>query len=351
MACIEIIENYPLADLTTFRVGGAARYFVSVRSEEEALEAIDFAKMQNLPIFILGGGSNVLISDKGFDGLVILNRINGFHRREEGGDTLVHAGSGEDWQEFVDRCIADDLQGTECLAGIPGTVGASPVQNIGAYGQSVSDTIAEVGTIDMDTGRSVSFGNKDCRFEYRKSIFNTVAAGRYLITSVTFRLKKNGKVAIRYRELENRLREISDVTIQQVRDCVIAIRDGKGLLVRPGHECFQCAGSFFKNPVVDAESFKEIEKKVRKAGGCSNWAWPVDSGEVKISAACLIQSAGFTCGYRKGNVGLSPRHTLIVVAYEGSTAQDVVDFAREVQEKVRKTFGVRLSPEVRFVGF
>ena len=351
MARFKVQENYPLASLTTFNVGGPARYFSSVRSEAAFLEALGFAKGRGVPIFILGGGSNVLVSDSGFDGLVIRNRIKGIEGRVEGDHFCVHAGSGEDWQEFVDWCVSEKLAGIECLAGIPGTVGACPVQNIGAYGQEVSQTIIEVRALEVDTGRPILFSNEACGFGYRSSIFNSSSEGMYFITGVTFRLRENGKPAFAHGELANHLKEAADCTLGHVRDSVIAIRAGKGLLVRKGHERFRCAGSFFKNPVLPEEDFRDIEEKLRKLGAPSHWSWPLGSGAVKISAAGLIQSAGFTRGYRKGNVGLSPRHTLIVVAYRKATAREVIEFAKEVQKEVKEKFGVLLRPEVRLVGF
>ena len=349
--CLEIRENYPLKELTTFGVGGPARYFAVAESEDDVVGALDFAKGRKLPIFVLGGGSNVLVSDAGFPGLVILVRIKGFSSRTEGEDGVVCAGAGEDWQDFADRCVSSNWQGVECLSGIPGTVGAAPVQNIGAYGQDVSETIAGVRAIGTDTGKAVFFSNEECAFAYRKSIFNSVYAGKYIITGVTFRLKQNGLPAIRYREIERHFKGGGAVTLQQVRDAVISMRNAKGLLVCKGHESFMSAGSFFKNPLVPADMFKEIEGLVQKSGGCTNWAWTFDSGEVKLSAACLIQCAGFSRGYRKGNVGMSPNHTLIIINLGGANSQEIADFAREIQVKVKELFGVFLRPEIRLIGY
>lgn len=347
----KVEENYPLSPLTTFNVGGTARYHACVRSEEDLLSALDFAKSRAIPILALGGGSNILVSDDGFDGLVISNRIEGITSWLESGTCCVHAGSGEDWQEFVDWCASEKLQGVECLAGIPGTVGAAPVQNIGAYGQEVSETIAEVRAIEVDTGKCVLLNDKDCGFGYRTSIFNSTPDCKYFITGVTFRLKRNGKPVIEHKDLANHLEGASNCTILQVRDSVIDIRARKGLLVRKGYECFRCAGSFFKNPVLPVERSKEIEERAKEVGACALQSWPLDSNEVKISAASLIQSAGFGQGYRKGNVGLSPKHTLIIIAYNRATAQEIVRFAEEVRGQVKEKFGVLLAPEVRLVGF
>jgi UDP-N-acetylmuramate dehydrogenase len=352
MAKFRVEENRHLASLTTFNVGGPARYYVSVRSESAVLEALSFAKSRGVPIFILGGGSNILVSDSGFDGLVIRNRIKGITSREEGDYSCVRVGSGEDWQQFVDWCISEKLQGVECLAGIPGAVGASPVQNIGAYGQEVSETIYEIRAIEVDTGKPILFRNEACGFGYRTSIFNSTADGKYFITSVTFKLKRNGKPSIAHGDIANHLKETGDLTIRHVRDSVIDIRSGKGLLVRKGHERFRCAGSFFKNPVLPAARSKEIEEGLQKAGERVYWSsWPLGMGEVKIPAAGLIQSVGFRQGYRTGNVGLSPKHALVIIAYHRATAQEIIDFAEEIRGKVKQKFDILLRPEIRLVGF
>lgn len=348
---IKITENFPLASLTTFNVGGPARFYVSVRSEAGLLEALDFAKSRGIPLFVLGGGSNILVSDGGFDGLVIHNGIRGITIRQEGEYSRVHAGSGEDWQKFVDRCVSGELQGVECLAGIPGTVGASPVQNIGAYGQEVSDTIVDVGAVEVATGNHLLLDNQSCGFGYRTSIFNSIAEGNYIITRVSFRLRNGGKPAVTHREIANHLKEFPDSTIRQVRDGILAVRAGKGLLVRKGYDRFRCAGSFFKNPLLLAEHSREVEEAMKKLGDCAHLFWPVGLDEVKISAAGLIERAGFRKGYRKGNVGLSPGHTLILIAYRRATAREIMEFAEEVQGKVKEKFGVVLKPEVRLVGF
>jgi UDP-N-acetylmuramate dehydrogenase len=348
---LAIQENVPLAGFTTFGVGGPAHCFVEVSTQEEAAQALAYAREHVLPLLVLGGGSNVLISDSGFPGLVILNRIKGFSVARDNDSVLVTAGGGEDWQYFADRCVAEGWQGIECLAGIPGTVGASPVQNIGAYGQEVSQTIVQVEALDTATGNAVRFGKEQCGFGYRRSVFNSTEAGRYLITGVTFRLVPGGAPHIAYRELEERLAANIAPTLDDLRDTVLAIREGKGLLIREGFEYFKSAGSFFKNPVVMLEEYERIVRVVEGAGGFANWAWPMESGTVKISAACLIQCAGFQRGHRKGAVGISPRHTLIMVNYGGASAREIIGFAAEVRLHVYERFGVPLVPEVRLIGF
>jgi UDP-N-acetylmuramate dehydrogenase len=348
---IDILENVPLHSFTTFEAGGPARYFVQVTNEEEAAQAFAFALDRDLPPLTLGGGSNVLFSDDGYPGLVILNRIRGFTRANDGSHVVVSVGGGEDWQYFTDRCIEEGWQGVECLAGIPGTVGASPVQNIGAYGQEVSQVIAQVRCLEAASGEVAEFANDECAFGYRQSVFNTTAEGKYCITSVTFRLVRDGAPRVTYRELEERLSAVSSPTLADVRDAVTALRDGKGLLVRGGSETYRCAGSFFKNPVVTSAQFEHIEVLVAGHEGVANWAWPLPGGNVKLSAACLIRCSGFERGYRVGNVGISPRHSLILVNYGGASSREIVDFAAEVQRRVLDRFGVLLLPEARLTGF
>ncbi len=346
-----IRENVPLASFTSFGVGGPARRFAEVATREEAALALAFAREEGLPLFILGGGSNVLISDKGFPGLVILNRIKGFSVAPDDSAALVAAGGGEDWQEFTDRCVAEGWQGVECLTGIPGTVGAAPVQNIGAYGQEVGQTIVRVEALETATGGMVILENELCRFGYRSSIFNSSEAGKYLITGVTYRRAVGGAPLIADRELAERLATNTSPTLGDVRDAVLAIREGKGLLIRDGFEQFKSAGSFFKNPVVTEAEYESIARLVEGAGGAANWAWPMESGAVKLSAASLLQCAGFSRGYRQGPVGISPRHTLIMVNYGWASAGEVVAFAAEIKRSVHERFGVSLVPEVRLVGF
>ena len=350
-ATIGIQKNIPLATLTTFAVGGPARYFVEVSSERDARSALHFAREKGLALLVLGGGSNILVSEEGFSGLVILNRIKGLSVEEQGGSVLVTAGGGEDWQDFVDLCVTRDWQGVECLAGIPGTVGASPIQNVGAYGQEVSQVIARVRCLETSTGKVVIFENEECAFRYRESIFNTTEAGNYLVLSVTFALIPGGAPLISYRELTERLSAVAYPTLAEVRDAVIAIRASKGVLIRTGYESFKSAGSFFKNPIVTAARFQAIEALVAGEVGAITWAWPMPNGDVKISAAYLIQRAGFQRGYRKGKVGISPYHTLILINADGDSAREVVDFAVEVQQQVLHRFGALLQPEARLIGF
>jgi UDP-N-acetylmuramate dehydrogenase len=347
---ITVKENYPLRELTTFKIGGAARYFTEVSREDEIIKAVEFAKDRSLDLFVLGGGSNLLVSDAGFFGLVIHNKITGLESSQKGNSIIVTANAGHDWDAFTKFCTEHNWQGVECLSGIPGTVGAAPVQNIGAYGQSAENVVEEVRAIDMSTCAAALFGNRECGFGYRKSIFNTDAAGRYIITGVTFRLAASGCPHVTHHDLKRYFSSTANITPTQVRDAVLEIRNSKGLLVLDGYERLNSAGSFFKNPVVSHDLFERVEKTVHDTGGCENWCWPQTSGDVKISAACLIQTAGFTRGYRRGNVGISPRHALAIINYGNATASEVIAFARQVQEQVLEKFGITLKPEVQCIG-
>ncbi|MFO0752495.1 MAG: UDP-N-acetylmuramate dehydrogenase [Thermodesulfovibrionales bacterium] len=347
----DIRENYPLKELTTFRIGGPARFFAAVATEEQAQEALAFSREAGVPVFVLGGGSNILVSDAGFPGLVILNRIQGREVRREGEEVLVRAGAGEEWDALVRHCVENSWQGVECLSGIPGTAGAAPVQNIGAYGQSAGAVVAEVRTLRVESGERVVFNNPECGFGYRTSFFNAAGAGKYLITSVLFRLIRGGAPDLSYRDLQKHFSGRGEVSLAQVREAVLEIRNAKGLLTLEGYDVFRSAGSFFRNPLIPGGQFEELRRQVQDAGGCTAWAWPQPSGEVKVSAACLIQCAGFPRGHRQGRVGLSPRHALILVNYQDASSGEVVAFAREVQERVKERFGVLLKPEVQLVGF
>lgn len=347
---ITIRENTPLRELTTFKIGGLARYFTEITCEDEVFEALAFARERKLDLFIIGGGSNILISDTGFPGLVVSNKIKGLDSLRKGDSIIMAAGAGHDWDAFTRFCTEHEWQGVECLSGIPGTVGAAPVQNIGAYGQSADDVVEEVRAVNIETGSPMVFSNLECGFGYRTSIFNTVASWQYVITGVTFRLAVTGCPDITHPDLKKHFSAAAAVTPSQIREAVLSIRNSKGLLVLDGYERLNSAGSFFKNPVVSSGVFENIKQIIHDTGACSDWYWPRNSEEIKISAACLIQTAGFTRGFRRGDVGISPRHTLAIVNHGDATAGEVIAFAREIQECVRDKFGIVLQPEVQRIG-
>ncbi len=348
-------ENVLLAPFTTMKVGGAARYFVEVRTENEAIEAINWAKNRNLKIFILGGGSNVIISDAGFPGLVILNRIKGIEIKSQNGKIILKVGAGENWDDFVSYAVESGWQGVENLSGIPGTVGAAPVQNIGAYGQSVGDTILKVKAISIPDSRIKEFSNKECKFGYRTSIFRSEGYGCYFITSVTFLLKKNKDFSpvLSYSDLKKYFSSLGrQPTLREVRRAIIEIRAKKGMVILPGYESYFSVGSFFKNPLISRDEFERIRSIIKQNSfdGMSemSWFWPQDD-KIKVSAAKLIEESGFYRGYKEGNVGISPKHSLAIINYGKAKSRDILEFAKKIQNRVKEKFSVELEPEVELL--
>ena len=345
-----IQENVLLARLTTLKIGGEARFFVRAEGEKDVVKALKFAAENDLNVFILGGGSNVLIADEGFDGLVLQIAFKGISVAEENDAVLVTATAGEDWDEFVAFCVSRNLQGVECLSGIPGFVGGTPVQNVGAYGQEVSETIEAVKVLERGTGEIFEMNSVDCGFSYRTSIFNTTKKNRFVVLAVTFQLKPNGTPKIIYKDLReffgNQL-----PTLQETRAAVLKIRATKSMVIDERDPNSKSAGSFFKNPIVDIEKFAEIERRAKESeiGKVPNFA--VDDKNVKIPAAWLIENAGFCKGYKFGNVGISTKHTLAIVNLGNAAAKDVLDFKSEIQIKVKEKFDIDLKPEPVFVGF
>jgi UDP-N-acetylmuramate dehydrogenase len=347
-----IQENVPLSPLTTLRIGGPARFFAEARDEEDMLAAFSFAEQRGLPLFILGGGSNALVADEGFPGLVVHVALKGVTWRDEGGEIIVTANAGEDWDELVRQCVERDLAGIECLSGIPGSVGGTPVQNVGAYGQEVSETIASVRVFDRLAGEFTELISEQCRFGYRASVFNTTARDRYVVTSVAYALKPHGEPAIRYPDLKKFFSNVStSPSLALTREAVRGIRAQKAMLITPDDpadnpDC-RSAGSFFKNPIITSGEFDRIKEIVVDQVP----SFPAGGGKVKVPAAWLIERAGFHKGYNRGRVGISSKHTLAIVNRGGATAHEVIDLMNEIKERVAEKFGVLLMPEPVFVGF
>jgi UDP-N-acetylmuramate dehydrogenase len=349
-----IRENVLLAPFTTLEIGGAAKYFAEARSEDELLGALSFAERRALPVFVLGGGSNVLVADEGFAGLVLRVALKGVAAADEAGS--ITAGAGEDWDEFVAHCVGQNLAGLECLSGIPGLVGGTPVQNVGAYGQEVSETITAVRAYDRDERRVVEFNNAACEFGYRRSVFNSSARERYVVLAVTYALKPGGAPSLGYADVRSFFAGRESVpSLQEVREAVRAVRARKAMLITPGDLDCRSAGSFFKNPVVARVKFTELEGAARRLGLISEGAgvphFEAGEGKIKVPAAWLIERAGFRKGYRRGRAAISSKHTLALVNLGGATAAEVLTLAGEVQARVREVFGVTLMPEPVFVGF
>ncbi len=343
----KVKEHEPLAPHTTFKIGGPARYFFVARSTEDMTRAIRAAAECGIPFFVLAGGSNILVADKGFNGLVISNEIQEFRAEVRLGRALVTVGAGESWDDIVERCVSKDWAGIECLSGIPGKVGSAPVQNIGAYGQSVSTVVSSVEAIDCTDGSLRVFNNAQCEFGYRTSLFKK-SQGRYSITRVTFALTPHGRPPLTYHDLKEYFSGKSP-SLLEVRSAVIEIRAKKGYVIMPEYECYKTAGSFFLNPVITGEQFRKIKDTVH---GCADpWYWELPNGNVKVSAACLLQSAGFSKGYRTGEVGISPKHSLSIVNFGNAKAQEIVALANEIKARVKEKFNVALEEEVQFIGF
>ena len=342
-----IQENVPLAPLTTFKVGGPARYFVEARSEQEVHAAVEHAQARGLPLFVLGGGSNVVVSDRGWPGLVLKVGLRGIEERRDAGKAIFYVAAGEDWDEFVVHCVARNCAGVECLSGIPGTVGGTPVQNVGAYGQEVANTITQVRVLDTTSGQVVDLENSNSGFAYRTSIFNTRERGRYIVLRVTFALTSEGAPHIEYADLKKHFAGQSNPpTLQETREAVRAIRLSKAMLIVAGDDDCRSAGSFFKNPLLAREQYEQLRSI---ADAVPNW--PAGDGKVKVAAAWLVEHAGFSKGLIRGPVGISRRHALAIVNRGGATAADIVALKNEIQQRVGEKFGIALQPEPVFVGF
>lgn len=343
-------ENIDLAPRTTLGVGGPARWLTTLTREEQVPEAVNWARERNLPWMVLGGGSNLLVADRGFDGLVMAMRIRG--RRfveDEDGFVSAEAGAGEGWDDFVAASIGAGGCGLECLSGIPGTVGATPVQNVGAYGQEVSDTLAWVRAWDTRAEQWVELESPACGFAYRVSRFNSGDTGRFVITSVHFRLRVGRPARPQYPELERKLAGVEAPTLQQIRDTVREVRQAKGMLLVEGEAESHSAGSFFKNPVMPGYALPEL---IRRAGATPP-QYAAGDGQVKVPAAWLLEQAGFTRGYRLpgSGAGISSRHVLALINYNRTSCADILALARAMQRGVEERFGIRLRAEPVAVGF
>jgi UDP-N-acetylmuramate dehydrogenase len=348
---VQILENIPLAPYTTLKIGGPARYFIEARNENEILDALSYAREHSLKLFVLGGGSNLLVSDSGWPGLVLKIGVAGISTATHNGKQVLTAGAGEDWDKLVAYSVEQNCSGIECMSGIPGTVGGTPVQNVGAYGQEVADTIASVRVIDTDSGETRDMSTAECGFAYRTSTFNTSQKGRYIVTRVSYALTVGGAPRVEYADLKRYFAENqSSPTLAEVREAVRSIRASKAMLITSADEDSRSAGSFFKNPIVPIEEYARIAAlplcKDQKPP-----SYPAPKGHVKMSAAWLVERAGFRKGYTEGRVGISRKHTLAIVNRGGATADEVMQLKNKVQEGVLRVFGVPLHPEPVLVGF
>ncbi len=344
-------ENISLAPLTTLQVGGAARYFVEAANEADVREAVIWAKSRNLDVFILGGGSNLVVSDNGWLGLVLKIAVPGVEQPgETDGRALFDVGAGESWDRFVSHAVSHNCAGIECMSGIPGSVGGTPVQNVGAYGQEASETIVSVLALDLTNLQTRTLAAAECGFSYRKSIFNTTEPGRYVLLRVTYALTPGGAPSIKYADLKKHFSGwTGQPTLAQTRDAVKTIRASKAMLITPGDEDCRSAGSFFKNPILSQAEYDNVER-IAAERNLTVPSYPMPSSERKVSAAWLVEHSGFAKGYISGPVGISRKHALALVNRGGATAQDIFDLKHNIEQRVREQWGIYLEAEPVFVG-
>ena len=346
---MELREQVPLAPYTTLGLGGKARYFVECSSADEVRAALAYAAERCLVAYILGGGSNVVFLDSGFPGLILRITIGGMELRD-GPSPEVRAGAGVDWDTLVQGAVRRGWTGVECLSGIPGTVGGTPIQNVGAYGQEIAETLVSVACLDRTTLERRRFTARDCAFGYRDSRFKRQDRGRYVVLEVTLRLGRDQRPRIRYPELQRAVAELGGLdavppgeAVRLVREAVLALRRRKSMVLDPADPNTRSAGSFFTNPVLSAAAFADLAQQWKDIP-----SFPADGG-VKVPAAWLVEHAGFPKGYRRnrGGAGISTHHALALVNLGGSSA-DLLALAEEVRDGVEKQFGIRLAyePEV-----
>lgn len=335
---LQIEENVSLAPLTTIQLGGLARYFVRCRSTEELLEALTWARKMKLALHILGGGSNTIFHDDGFSGLVVKIELKGI---AFGRERAVVA-AGEEWDPFVGACIKKNLAGVECLSGIPGLAGATPIQNVGAYGQEVSQVIESVSAIEIAKRREVTFTNAECGFAYRQSRFKGENAGRYVINQVTFRLTAGGEPNVSYGQVKEAL-GVEKPTLAKIREIVIGLRRRKSMVVDADDPNSRSCGSFFENLELTGAQLSALQKRAQVAGAGEVPTFE-EAGIVRIPTAWLIEKAGFPKGTRRAGVGVSPNHNLALVNF-GGTTKELLALSDEIVSAVQEKFGIELRRE------
>jgi UDP-N-acetylmuramate dehydrogenase len=337
---MDLQQNIPLRDHSTMRLGGLAAYFVAVHTKEELTQALDWAATNNLPIIMVGAGSNIVWKDEGFQGLLVANRIMGFEEQfEDGENYFVTVGAGENWDSVVARTVEKGMTGIEALSLVPGTAGATPVQNVGAYGQEIAETLVSVEAYDSLGRAYVILKADELGFGYRTSIFKTTARGRYFITSIRLHLKYGNPQPPFYRALEEYLKahDVHEITPHAVRSAVVAIRENK----LPDPELVANNGSFFANPIVDNDQFTRII-----AGYPDIPHWPTEDGRIKLPAAWLVEKAGFK-GIHDAETGMAtwPKQALILVNEHATSTAQLLAFRQKIIDKVSEIFGVTLEQE------
>jgi len=348
-AAAVIRDGVPLAPLTTFELGGPARHLIEATDDAAIAEALRWARARDVPAAILGGGSNVVVGDAGFDGLVIRVATRGRHFQPLGdGAVALTAAAGEPWDQLVAEAVARGLAGVECLSGIPGLAGATPIQNVGAYGQEVAQTIRAVRVLARDRLEITELEAAECAFGYRDSRFKR-EPDRFVVLAVTFALHPAGPAAVRYPELAAALAGTPAPTLADVRAAVLALRAKKSMVISPGDPNRRSAGSFFMNPVVAAAEADAVAARAGVEPGAMP-RFPAGVGRVKLSAGWLIERAGFPKGTRRGPVGISTAHALALVNLGGARTEQLLELAAEIQRAVRERLGVQLVREPVFLG-
>jgi UDP-N-acetylmuramate dehydrogenase len=361
---LHLIERADLSGYTTLRVGGPAGRLVDADTASDLIAVVRGADLAGEPLLVLGGGSNLVIADAGFDGTVARVATAGVAVRQA--DDVVYAtvAAGENWDSLVEWAVSEKLAGIECLAGIPGLAGATPIQNVGAYGQEVASTITAVRVFDRASGSELTLTRDECGFGYRTSTFKITswvtgtapgATGRYVVLDVTFGLVRDPMSApVKYAELAGKLGlDVGDqAPLGDVRDAVLDLRRGKGMVLDPADPDTASAGSFFTNPVLDQAQLAEVERAAQaRSPGIKVPRFAADGGKVKVPAGWLIEQAGFGKGYQgPGGARISTKHTLALTNRGGASAADLIGLARQIVTGVRETFGVELTNEPVLVG-
>ena len=347
-----IQENVPLAPLTTFNIGGSARYFMRAKNVADVEEALQFAASKGIPFFVLGGGSNILVADEGFAGLVV--QVESFDREYTNDEerVLVTAGAGVIWDELARETVEKDLAGLECMSGVPGTVGGAIVENIGCYGAQVSDTFANALVLDTQnlTQGVRAFTKEECMFSYHGSIFNK-NPGRYIIFNASFTLVPHGKPQVNYTDHRFAFVTQDEPSLASVRESILTIREQKGV----SQGAFKSAGSFFSTLYLGVAEYKELERRARALNPelesrLRPWAWEQSDGSYKVAAGFLLEFTEYSKGYVRGGVGVSPKHQLSLINVGGARAREVADLAHDMQTAVEQIFSIHLEREVEYVG-
>ncbi len=346
-ASLEVRVDEPLAPRTTLGLGGSADAFLEARTDSELLEGIAYAEAKELPLAVLGGGSNTIVPDDGVRGLVLQVATRGIARE---GTRSVRVKAGEPWDEFVQWSVSAGLAGVECLSGIPGLVGASPIQNIGAYGQEVAETITQVVAFERKSGARRVFSNEECGFAYRDSFFKR-RLGEFLVSEVVFALTPAETGTVRYPSLAKEVEDGSPLA--EIRKAVLRVRRARSMVYDAADPLRRSAGSFFTNPIVSASLAEEVREKALSQGWVATSkevpSWEMPDGRVKIAAAWLIERAGFRKDERRGAIGISPKHALALIHHGGASSRELLSFAEEIVEGVRAHTGVTLEREPRIL--